>query len=718
MNSVPMDRPAMRRGSRMALFLAGERQAWIFVFKCLLAFYLTAWLSMLFQLQQPATAMITVAIVMHPQRGMVIAKSFYRAIGTVAGSVFALLLMAAFPQQRELFVFSLSLWVGLCSGGAVLHRNFMAYGFVLAGYTAAVVALPAVSDPYRVFDTAMLRVSEVMLGIVIAALVSDIVWPERLRDVLQRTEREHFDDFIAFAREGLLGGIPREQLEQAHLRCVRAAVQLEDLRASVIFEDPQARVRSSRMRLLNLRYMAAATSFQSLHHLVNRLERNHHGRTARALTQLYAPVSEALTPTTSPALRPLAARLDACEAQLPLRATQLRTTLRQDPDLLLQFDSGAALLSRFAGELRDFAALEATLRETQGHLQGEIEEVTFKRPNDKVAPLIAVARTFLTMLGLSVFWLATDWPSATTAMLLATLFSGLLATTSAPVAVTANTLGGFALGVVASYIASFWLLPGSDGFTMLALGTLPLLMIGPYLTTRNATLPGVGTGYTLGFVLTLALKNPMVYDPDRFINEALASMFGLMVTGIAFMLIPAVVGSQWLRQRQMQQLRRQVQLAATAPTHGLLYAFESGNRDLFHQIVEHTRHGSVQSRCLMAWGLAVHDCGRTLIELRQDVQHAALPVIVRRSVQQAVRALAELYDAPDMARWQAADHSVERAIQLASLALPQARANCQPALSHLLQLRNALRDDESALAPYIARTGLGWTLGDIDAPPH
>ena len=703
MSAAPVDSPAMRPRSRIALFLDGERQAWMFVFKCLLALYLTAWLSMLLQLQQPSTAMITVAIVMHPQRGMVLAKSFYRALGTLAGSVFALVLMATFPQQSELLVLSLSLWVGLCSGGAVLHRNFRAYGFVLAGYTAAVVALPAVQDPHRIFDSAMLRVSEVMVGIVVAALVSDIAWPVRLRDVLQRTEREHYEDFIAFARESLLGSMPRVHLEQAHLRCVRAAVQLEDLRASVIFEDPQARVRSSRMRLLNLRYMAAATSLQSLHHLVDRLERNQHRRTARALVQLYTPVGEALAPTGVLAPRPLAARLDACESHLLTLAARLRTTLRQDPDLLLQFDSGATLLLRFAGELRDFAALEATLRETQGRLPGASERVVFKRSNDRLAAVIAALRTFFTMLGLGMFWLATDWPSGTTAMLLATLFSGLLAMTSTPVSVTAYTLAGFALGVAGSYASSFWLLPGGDGFTMMVLGTLPLMMIGPYLTTRNATLPGVGAGYTLGFVLTLALKNPMTYDPEHFINEALASMFGLLVTGMAFMVTPAVVGTRWLWKRQMQQLRRQVQLAATAPMPGLLYAFESGNRDLFHQIVQYTRHGSAPSRSLMAWGLAIHDCGRTLIELRRDMEHAMLPAAVRISVQEAVQALARLYDVPGKTPWKQADGAIERAIALASLALPCARASCQPVLSHLLQLRNALRDDESALAPYIAR---------------
>lgn len=710
MSSATMDRPNTRPGLRMASFLSGERQSWIFVFKCLLALYLTAWLSMLLQLQQPATAMITVAIVMHPQRGMVLAKSFYRAIGTAAGSLFALLLMATFPQQSEWLVLSLSLWVGLCSGGAVLHRNFMAYGFVLAGYTAAVVILPAVGDPHRIFDSAMLRVSEVMLGIVVAALVSDIIWPEDVRAALRRTEREHYEDFIAFARDSLSGQMPRARLEQAHLRCVRAAVQLEDMRASVIFEDPQARVRSSRMRLLNLRYMAAATSIQSLHHLIHRLERGQHRRTARALMQLYAPVGEALA-----AAGPLAARLDACQTQLPSLAARLRATLRQQPDLLLQFDSGTTLLQRFAGELRDFVALDASLRDTPGRLRGATERVAFRRSNDRGAALIAATRTFLTMACLGAFWLATGWPSGTTAMLLATLFSGLLATLSTPVTATTLTWAGFAFGTVAAYVSSFCLLPGGDGFAMLVLGTLPLLMVGPYLTTRNATLPGVGAGYTLGFVLMLALKNPMVYDPEHFINEAVASLFGLMITGIAFMVMPAVVGSRWLRKRQMQQLRRQVQLAATAPLPGLLYAFESGHRDLFHQIVQHTRQGSAESRSLMAWGLAIHECGRALLELRQDLQHEALPLRVHASAQRAVQAVAQLYEAPTPASWNRADRRVERAIARARQALPRARTSCQPVLSHLLQLHSALRDDESPLAPYMARPA---QRQDTPAPQH
>lgn len=706
MSAVASDLSTWRHPPWLREFVAEESQAWLFVLKALIAFYLAAWLTMVFQLEQPATTMITVAIVMHPQSGTVLAKSFYRALGTCTGSLFGVLLMAAFPQQRELFLLSLSLWVALCAGGAVLYRNFMSYGFVLAGYTAFIVVLPAIDHPTAVFDSAVARVSEVMLGLIASGLVSDVVFPMRLRQVLRRIAREHYQHFIDFARGSLGGAIPREQMESAHLRFVRAAVQIEDLRSSVIFEDPEARARSSRMQLLNLRYMAAATSFQSLHHLINRLQRNNHPRTAAALIKLYRPIGEALSPepTEKPMPRLLATRLEACEAKLPALAAELREDLRQDPELLLEFDSGTTLVRRFAAELRDFTALEATLRETQGVMGGSVERVEFKRANDYAAPLIAIVRTFLTMASLSLFWLATGWPFGLSALLLATVFSGLLAASPSPLVATSNTWFAYLGGLIAGYIVVFWLMPGSDGFVMLILVTAPLLALGPYLTTRNATLPGVGAGYSLGFAYILALKNPMVYAPERFLNDSIAALFGLMMSGVAFMIIPTVIGSQWLRRRQLVQLRRQVVFAATAPMDGILYRFESVNRDLYHQIVQFTRQGSEESRSLFQWALAVHDTGRAIIELRQDMSHANLPPPLLECMQRAVDKLAKFYDAPDTSRWREADRAVDHAIVLTTQTLPQARASCQPALAHLLQLRTALRDDDSAITPYIIKS--------------
>jgi uncharacterized membrane protein YccC len=79
---------------------------------------------------------------MPQERGLVLAKSFYRIIGTLVGAAVALLLIALFAQERVLFLGAIALWVGLCTFGSQYARNFTAYGFVLSGYTAAIVGIP------------------------------------------------------------------------------------------------------------------------------------------------------------------------------------------------------------------------------------------------------------------------------------------------------------------------------------------------------------------------------------------------------------------------------------------------------------------------------------------------------------------------------------------------------------------------------------------------
>ena len=687
MNSVQVS----SRWPWLTEFLAGERRAWIFVGKSLLAIYLAAWLAMWLQLEQPATAMITVAVVMHPHSGMVLAKSFYRVVGTLCGSLCGLLLLSVFPQQRELFLLSLSLWVALCAGGATLYRNFMSYGFVLAGYTAAIVALPAIGNPLSGFDSAVMRVSEVLLGIVVAAVVSDLVFPERLRLVLRQSARAQFAQFIDFARGSTGGSIPRARMEQAQLASVRSVVRLEDLRASVIFEDPEVHARSARMRLLNQRCMEASTSFQSLHHLINRLQRRGRDTVADALISLYRPIGAALT--TEPAQQHdpavLTARMTECTAQLPARACTLRLSF-VEAAAQLEFDTGAALIQRFAEELRQFTATEDSLRGKQ--VNGSAERVHFRRGNDRAGAAIAVLRTFLTMASLSAFWIASSWSDGASAMLLATIFCGLLAASPNPLAAAAHTAQGYLAGMLGAFVVVFVLLPGSEDFAMLIAASAGLLLIGPYLRTRDS-LPGVGAGYMLGFVYILALKNPMVYDPTHFFNEAIAQMAGLGLAGVAFMIMPAVTGTGWQRSRQLRRLRQQVTLAATEPLPGLASRFESVSRDLFLQVVTHAKTDSDESRNLLAWGLAVQESGRAILELRQQLASGNLAPATRDAAQAALQEVANLYREPDPARWRGAERKVRAAIMAA--------AGDQPVRQHLYQLLSALRDEESPLAGYM-----------------
>ncbi|CAM5252415.1 p-hydroxybenzoic acid efflux pump subunit AaeB [Rhodanobacter lindaniclasticus] len=314
---------------------------------------------------------------------------------------------------------------------------------------------------------------------------------------------------------------------------------------------------------------------------------------------------------------------------------------------------------------------------------------------------VAVLRTFLTMVGLSVFWLASGWPYGSVAMLLATVFAGIMATVPNPVGAVLNAVISQGVGMLAAFVVTFWILPRCDGFPMLIMATLPFFLVGLYLQTRVGKLASFGLGYTVGLAFTVVLGNPMVYAPEVFVNTVIAQLFGYGFSGAMFLVIPSLVGTAWQRRRQLRQLRQQVVRAATEPLSGdLMHSFESISRDLFEQVVAHTKPDSRDSRDLLAWALSVHDSGRALIELRQVLAANPVPATVAAVTRQAVQDVARLYANPDATRWQQADQAMSAAIAAAAAAQTEAHVGIRRVLLRLYQLRSGLRDDESALAAY------------------
>ena len=648
-----------------------EARSWTFVAKSLVALYLTAWLAMRLELQQPSTAMLSVAIVMQPQNGLVLAKSFYRILGTIVGSIVGLVLIAAFAQEREFFLFGLCAWVSLCAVGALLYRNFMAYGYVLAGYTAAIVSLPSLRDPLQGFQTAQMRVSEVLLGITVATLVSALLWPQRLGPQLYRAAQERLAELLRLIRDGLQTRLPPERAEHEHLQAVRAAVSLEDLRSSVIFEDPEVRANSNGLRHFNHQMMAVSTTFQSLIPLRERLP-------VAAAARIDALGRELAATLATPS------RLAGPRARLEARAMQLRQEL-SDPADLGHFDAAAALLLRLAGELRELMVSARLLRARRAHGAG-VERVHFQRSHDPASAWKTGLRTFGTMITLSGIWIVTAWPSGGTAMLVATVFSALMAIAPNPVDALTQTLSGFAIAAVLAIVVAA-LLPGG-GFPGLVAVTLPLLAVLFYLGTRPRW-AGVGMGAMLGMFLNLQISNPMRLSTIGLFNGAVAEIVGLLAAVLGFALLP-VRGSM---RRALARLRATVDLAASAPLDGLASRFESVHRDLLSQLLRQTATGGHQVDRIVSWSLVTQEIARALIELRQDLHDHAPPAPVRIRCDAVVGAVAALFRSATPDR-QAALDAIARALDAAPPA---------PLRAHLLQLRIALQDPR---APIFVRTPL------------
>lgn len=677
--------------------LRGEGAAWMFVFKVLLSIYLAGLIAMRMGFSSPSTAMITVIVVMNRQSGMVLAKAFYRILGTIVGSIAAVVITALFPQQPVLLLLATSIWVGLCAGGALMFRNFRSYGFVLSGYTVAIIALPAVNHPTQVFDLAVSRLTEVLLGLLVSAVVFDVVFPARLRDSLRTATEDLIAGFLDLVRDGTRGALPREKMEQAHLRFVRGSMALEDLRASVVFEDPEARVRSRRMRLLNQRFMAASTRFQSLHHLINRLLRDDpDDPVAGALMQLYRPLGDALAARRPGDHDDVTARLDAVLEAQPGRAAALRAGLPKAR--LDDFETGASLLLRLTGELRDMTHTAAALRRPGlgGPVTRPSEKVHFSYATDYLSVGVTVLRSFLVSLILGLAWIQSGWASGANAMANVVALTAILAAVPNPHVTAAQIAQGFSIGLVFAFLCLTLVMPRIDSYPMLVLGTAPFLMLSIYLSTRPP-LFGLSLGMCLGTLVPLGIGLEPNLDVAAFLNNGVAFLVGAVLALVAFQIAPSVIGTLAQRRRLLTELRRQVALAARAPLDGLAPRFESVSRDLFLQVVNHTPPGSAESRTLLAWALAVHEIGRTLIELRHDSIDAAVPRPIKAHIDAAVSAIARLYERLDPADHQAALSHLDAALAdtLVHEAVPAA---LRAVRQHLHLLRSALRDADSVLA--------------------
>lgn len=154
---------------------------WLFSIKCfsaaMLAFGVANWVG----LPRPFWAVMTSYIVASPLAAAVRSKAVFRLVGTVIGSIAAVIIVPTFVNSPELLTLALSAWVGLCLFGSLLDRTPRGYLFMLAGYTAALIGFPSVDTPLHIFDSAVARVEEIGLGIVSASLVHSLAFPASLR---------------------------------------------------------------------------------------------------------------------------------------------------------------------------------------------------------------------------------------------------------------------------------------------------------------------------------------------------------------------------------------------------------------------------------------------------------------------------------------------------------------------------------------------------------
>ena len=494
---------------------------------------LALFIAFTLQLDNPSWAGTSAGIVCQPILGASLRKGFFRAVGTVAGAVMAVVLTGVFPQNRVGFLFGMALWAAACSFGGTLTRNFAAYAFALSGYTLAIIAGDSISAPDQVFVLAVTRASEIVIGIACGTLVMSLTDLGRSRgkldvamDRLCREIASRFTDLLEAADDrSSLGPNLRRSL-------VLRVAQLDPLIDQAIGESPELRHRGAILHAAMAGLFAALSGWRIAEsHLGNLSPESarFEGSTLVGLLPASWTSANAAAPGTDPFSNLAHDRRDGLVAaralsDLPTASVSGRLLADAAADVALGLSAAANGLTL----LRHPAGARDPVR-----VPGFV--VT-----DVLPALVNATRVFVSIGAVILFWVVTEWPNG----LGAVTFTAVTVLLLSPQAERSGRAAfGFGVGTVLAAclaaVANFALLPNREGFLSLA------LVMGAVLTPLAAlsTLPALApylVAATMNFVPLLGPTNAINFDTVAFYNAALGIVAGCLAGAAALAVIPQV----------------------------------------------------------------------------------------------------------------------------------------------------------------------------------
>ncbi|OTG64583.1 fusaric acid resistance protein [Acinetobacter sp. ANC 3903] len=182
--------------TKQILAFRPSKMDWIFATKTFLAGMLALYVAFALNLAYPIWAIGTVFVIANPFSGMTSSKSVYRALGTLLGAVVSVLVTPLLINTPWLFTLFLAAWVGGCLYISMLDRTPRSYVFMLAGYTTVIISYNIIYniDTASMFDMAVGRFLEIMVGVVCSAIVTTTIFPLHIGPAVASKVSKTFKD--------------------------------------------------------------------------------------------------------------------------------------------------------------------------------------------------------------------------------------------------------------------------------------------------------------------------------------------------------------------------------------------------------------------------------------------------------------------------------------------------------------------------------------------
>jgi len=649
----------------------------IYIAKIVLAALMALCLSLAFNLGSPRTAVFCVFLVMQTQTGLVFQKSYFRLLGTLAGATVAVILMGAFAQTPEMFFFFFAIWIAICTAGSFIYRNFQSYGFVLAGFTVCFVALPITGSPENVFDVAVNRALEMFVGVLCAAFVSDILFPQRMADVIGQKLLTRFKEFSEYIRLSPMliknGGSNKEAL----LRFSGDALGFEAAHVNANFETSNLRRYSMLLKMLNHDFMSLATSLHALNQLLRRIHTQGNNLVFSRLITLYDEFSLAITPSFMGKndIEAVLVQLQEWLRKEPFPMGSASVLMDQSRELsrgdALDLETGYELLESVAQDFEAYCALQLKLIKAKevsslqeqddvglDYLDMDQKSLRFSTRTDPALVLVAVARGVAVLTTLAAFWVATGWTLGYEPILNGVAAGTLFASLPSPVAFIKHVLIGWLIALPIWLLWNFLFIPLASDWIGLSLILIPPLALMAYLA-NSPKWAAIGAGLYISFILHTSLEQSFVIDFPTQLELFIADFIGFATAGIFYILIDPNMGG-WGRRRIVANLRLQIADICTKNSKLSRERLESSSRDLIQKIASQGRLANESDAWVFDWMLSVLEIGRATIDLKVFFQSEGAHQ--SESFLNIFHGLKSLFEKPSNASYKDAFSAVEFAI--------------------------------------------------------
>ncbi|CDX44980.1 Fusaric acid resistance protein conserved region [Mesorhizobium sp. SOD10] len=616
------------------------RSDWIFALRTVSAGLIALLAAYALKLDHPQWAMMTVFIVAQPVAGMVLAKGFYRLLGTLAGGLAAIGITSLFGANPWLLVTVLALWIGVCTLVSSLLRNPEAYGAALAGYTAVIIGLPALGQPHVVVDLAIARCAEIVLGIVCAGVTSRLVLPKLAADAIISRLKRSILDLAEYASGAFSDGDPAS-LAALQRKLIADAQTLAEMRTYARLEAPSFATRAHPVRRTIGQLLWALSAARALH--------SHRRPKNAALipmrSELKAFVGElAATPGALDDTAPWVARLEAIAGKAREMPELPKDTGTKDdgPNDKREDKVGTITRLTIAGDFAE--ALKQVMRGLEA-----LRSPVSRKSNERGQPALVVhrdyraawrnaARAALATLLVAIFWLTTKWSEAAGTVILVAVVSSLFASRPDPVQSAWGFFTGTLIALPFAFLVGQVALPALPGFGWFTLFVVPILLPAA-LGMANPRHVGVATAFAINFLAFLSPHQQMIYDPGPFLAGSASILVGILIAiGVFIVVLPA---DPWVTVERISQAMREdlarLCLHERIPRRS---AFESLAYDRINQLMPQVQQTGRKGDPILSGSIAAVTVGLEVLRLRQAQMNSAVPHETVESIGNFLRGLA------------------------------------------------------------------------------